>query len=139
MQDTAGGARGKLISDILLSTPSHRHASFGRPTRTYLHQLSVDTGYTLEDLPGAMDDRDRLIDRVREIFTVSVTWWWWYICIYVYTIIVVHIYVYIYKIMIYIYIYIYIIIIHIYIKREREILWLLYIYRLKLSYVYTYI
>ena len=48
----------KLISDVLLWTPSHGRASIGRPTRTYLQQLCADTGCSLEDLLKAMDDRD---------------------------------------------------------------------------------
>ena len=57
----------ELISDILLWTPSHGQAKAGRPARTYMQQLYADTGYSLEDLPGAMDDRDRWWERVREI------------------------------------------------------------------------
>ena len=50
MQDTVG--------DVLLWTPIHGHASVGRPVRIYQHQLCADTGCTLENLLGAMDDRD---------------------------------------------------------------------------------
>ena len=32
-----------------------------------LHQLFADTGCSLEDLPGAMDDKDRWSERFREI------------------------------------------------------------------------
>ena len=39
---------------------SHKHASFGYPARTYINQLRVDTGYSLEDLPGAMDNEDKM-------------------------------------------------------------------------------
>ena len=41
-------SKDELISDILLWTPSHGKA--GRPARTYIQQLSADTGYSLEDL-----------------------------------------------------------------------------------------
>ena len=68
----------KLISDILLWTPSHGWAKAGRPARTYIQQLCADTGCSLEDLPGAMDDRDRWWERVREIYTGSTIWWWLY-------------------------------------------------------------
>ena len=44
----------ELISDILRWTPSHRRAKAGRLARTYKQQLRADTGYCLEDLPGAM-------------------------------------------------------------------------------------
>ena len=49
----------ELISDILLWTPSHRRAKVGRPARTYIQQLCADTGCSLEDLPGVMNNRDR--------------------------------------------------------------------------------
>ena len=51
-------SRDEIISDILLCTPSHGRAKPGRPARTYIQQFCVDTGYCLEDLPGAMDDGD---------------------------------------------------------------------------------
>ena len=51
-------SKDKLISDVLLWTPSHRHASVGRLTKTYLQHLCTDTGFRLEDLLEAMDDRD---------------------------------------------------------------------------------
>ena len=47
------------ISDVLPWTPALRCASVGRPTRTYLQQLCTDTRCCLEDLPRAMDDRDK--------------------------------------------------------------------------------
>ena len=48
----------ELISDVLLWTPSHGGASVGRLTGIYLQQLSTDSGYSVEDLLKAMDDRD---------------------------------------------------------------------------------
>ena len=39
-------SRDKLISDLLQWTPSHRRAEAGRPPRTYIQQLCVDTGYS---------------------------------------------------------------------------------------------
>ena len=66
-------SKDKLISDILLWTPTHRHASVGRSARIYLLQLCADTGSSFKDLPRAMDDRDRRSERVREICAVSVT------------------------------------------------------------------
>ena len=59
-------SRDELISDILQWTPSQRRAKVGRPARTYIRQLCADTGCSLEDLPGAMDDRDGLRERERE-------------------------------------------------------------------------
>ena len=71
-------SKDKFISDILLWNPSHGRAKAGWPARSYIQQFSVDTGYCLEDLPGAMNDRDRWRERVREIRAGSATWWWWY-------------------------------------------------------------
>ena len=51
-------SKDEFISDILLWTASHGRASVGRPTSTYLQQLCVDSGCSLEDLPGMMDDWD---------------------------------------------------------------------------------
>ena len=48
----------ELISNVLLWTPTHGCISFGWPAKTYIHQLCWDTGCSLEDLPGATDDRD---------------------------------------------------------------------------------
>ena len=67
-----------LISDVLLWTLSHGWAKGGRPARTYIQQLCADTGYSLEDLPEAMDDWDGLWERVRNIHADGVSWWWWY-------------------------------------------------------------
>ena len=64
-----------LISDVLQWTPSHGRAKVGRPARTYIQQVCTDTGCSLEDLPGAMDDRERLRKRVREIRAGGATLW----------------------------------------------------------------
>ena len=48
----------ELISNILVKNPSHGRATVGRPARTYLQQLCVDTGCSRDDLQKAMDDRD---------------------------------------------------------------------------------
>ena len=71
--------RDKLKSGILQWTPSHGRAKAGWPARTYIQQLSADIGCTLEDLPGMMDDREGLWERVREIHAGGVTWWWWFL------------------------------------------------------------
>ena len=69
----------ELISDVLLWTPSHGRAKAGRPARTYIQQLCADTRSSLEDLPEAMDDRDRWWERIREIRACGATWWWYII------------------------------------------------------------
>ena len=51
-------SRDELISDVLLWTPSHGRAKAGRPGRTYIQQLCEDTGFSPEDLPEAMNDRE---------------------------------------------------------------------------------
>ena len=52
-------SKDELISDVLLWSPSHGRAKAGRPARTYIQQLCADTGFSLEDLPEAMDDREK--------------------------------------------------------------------------------
>ena len=53
-------SKDKLISDVLLWTPTYGWAKVGRPARTYIQQLCEDTGCKLEDLPEAMNDRETL-------------------------------------------------------------------------------
>ena len=64
-----------LISDLLLWTPEYGQAKAGRPARTYIQQLFEDTGCSLEDLPEAMNDREKLRERVRDICASDTTWW----------------------------------------------------------------
>ena len=52
-------SRDELISDVLLWTPTHGRAKAGRPVRTYIQQLCEDTGCFPEDLPEAMNDREK--------------------------------------------------------------------------------
>ena len=75
-------SRDELISDVLLWTPKHGRAKAGWPARTYIQQLCEDTGCCPEDLPEAMNDREKWRERVRDIRATSTTWWWWYIYIY---------------------------------------------------------
>ena len=58
VRGTAGEARTNSGVTMSYETPSHRRASVGRTTRTYLPQLSTDTGCSLEDQSGVMDNRD---------------------------------------------------------------------------------
>ena len=53
------GSRDELISDVLQWTPTYGRTKAGRPARTYIQQLSEDTGCSPEDLPDAMNDRER--------------------------------------------------------------------------------
>ena len=70
-------SRDELISDVLLWTPSYGRAKSGRPARTYIQQLCEDTGCSPEDLPQAMNDREKWRERVRDIRASGTTWWWW--------------------------------------------------------------
>ena len=63
-----------LISDVLLRT-----AKAERPPRTYKQQLCEDTGCSPEDLPEAMNDREKWRERVRDIRASGTTWWWWWL------------------------------------------------------------
>ena len=55
------------MSDLLLGTPSHGRAKVVRPAKTNIQQFCADTGCSLEDLPGAIDNKDEERERVREI------------------------------------------------------------------------
>ena len=57
----------ELISDVLLWTPTYGRAKAGRPARTYIQQLCEDTGCGPEDLPEAMNNREKWRERVRDI------------------------------------------------------------------------
>ena len=57
----------ELISGVLLWTPTYGRAKAGRPARTYIQQLCEDTGCSPEDLPEAMNDREKWRERVRDI------------------------------------------------------------------------
>ena len=84
-------SRDELISDELLWTPTYGRAKAGRPARTYIQQLCEDTGCDPEDLPDAMNDREKWRERDRDIRACATTWWG-YIYIYIY----IRIYIYIF-------------------------------------------
>ena len=67
-------SRDELISDVLLCTPTYGRAKAGRPARTYKQQLCEDTGCSPEDLPEAMNDREKWRERVRDIRASGTTW-----------------------------------------------------------------
>ena len=71
-------SKDELISDVLLWTPAYGQAKAGRPARTYIQQLCEDTGCSPEDLPEAMNDREKWRERVWDIRASDTTWWWWY-------------------------------------------------------------
>ena len=71
-------SRDELISDVLLWTPTYGRAKAGQPARTYIKQLCEDTGCSPEDLPEAMNDREKWRERVGDIRASGTTWWWWW-------------------------------------------------------------
>ena len=71
-------SKDELISDVLLWTPAYGQAKAGRPARTFIQQLCEDTGCNPEDLPEAMNDREKWRERVRDIRASGTTWWWWW-------------------------------------------------------------
>ena len=66
-------SRDKLISDVLLWTPTYGRAKAGRPAQTYIQQLCEDTGCGPEDLPEAMNDREKWRERVMDICAYGTT------------------------------------------------------------------
>ena len=58
--------------------PTYGQAKAGRPARTYIQQLCEDTGCNPEDLPEAMNDREKWREMVKDIRAGGTTWWWWY-------------------------------------------------------------
>ena len=77
-------SKDELISDVLLWTPTYGRAKTRRPAGTYIQQLCEDTGYSPEDLPERINNREKWRERVRDIRTSGTAWWWWYIYIYIY-------------------------------------------------------
>ena len=57
-------------------TPTYGRAKAGRPAQTYIQQLCEDTGCSPEELPEAMNDREKWRERVRDIRANGTTWWW---------------------------------------------------------------
>ena len=54
------------MSDVFLWTTLCDRAKAGRPAGTYIQQLCEDTGFSPEDLPEAMNDREEWQERVRD-------------------------------------------------------------------------
>ena len=79
--------RGELLTMVHRGGGGHcqtipialRKAKAGRPARTYIQQLCEDTGCNHEDLPEAMNNREKRRERVRDICAGGTTWWrWWW-------------------------------------------------------------
>ena len=73
-------SKDELISDVLLWTPAYGQAEAGQPARTYIQPLCEDTGCSPEDLPKAMNDREKWRQRVRDIHASGTTWWGYIHC-----------------------------------------------------------
>ena len=72
-------SKDEFISDVLLWTPAYGRAKAGRPAQTYIQQLCEDTECSPEDLPEAMNDREKWRERVRDIRASGTAWWWLFI------------------------------------------------------------
>ena len=77
----------ELVSDVLQWTPTYGQAKAGRPARSYIQQLCEDTECNPEDLPEAMNDREKWREMVKDIRAGGTTWWWWWWYIYIYLLI----------------------------------------------------
>ena len=58
---------------MLLWTPTYDRSKAGRPARAYIQQLCEDRGCSPEDLPEAMNDREKWREKVRDIRASGVT------------------------------------------------------------------
>ena len=71
-------SRDELISDVLLWNSTYGRAKAGRTALTYIQQLCENAGCSPEDLPEAMNNRERWRERVKDICACGTTWWWWW-------------------------------------------------------------
>ena len=58
--------------------PAYGQAKAERPAWTYIQQLCEDMGCSPEDLPKAMNDREKWRERIGDIHASGMTWWWWF-------------------------------------------------------------
>ena len=71
-----GVHKDELISNILLWSPAHGHASVGRPAKTYINPLRTKDA-TKKTCPEQwMIGMEGERERARELCAVSATWWW---------------------------------------------------------------
>ena len=68
-------SRDELISDVLLWIPTDGCSKVGQPAQTYIQQLCEDMGCSPEDLPEAMNDREKWWEKIRDIRAGGTTWW----------------------------------------------------------------
>ena len=67
-------SRDELISDVFQWMPTYGRIKAERPARTYIEQLCVDTGWSPEDLPEAMNDREEWRERAKDIRAGGTSW-----------------------------------------------------------------
>ena len=75
-------SRDELINDVLLWTPAYSQTKAGGRAGTYIQQLCEDMGCSPEDLPEAINDREKWRERIRDIHASGTTgwwWWWWFV------------------------------------------------------------
>ena len=79
MQDTAGEA-GTNRQVMYFYGPQHMAVQKQDDQHEHtFSNLCEDTGCCPEDLPEAMNDREKWRERVRDIRATSTTWWYLYI------------------------------------------------------------
>ena len=66
-------SRDELKRNVHLWNPKYGRAKAGRSARTYIQQLCEDTGCSTEDLPEAMNNREKRRERVRDIRSSGTT------------------------------------------------------------------
>ena len=59
-------SKAEVASDVLLWLPSHGRRTPGRPRKTYIDQLTDDTGCRYDELPNAMNDRIGWKERIMD-------------------------------------------------------------------------
>ena len=70
--------QGRAHNWCTLMAPHIWPGKAGRPARTYIQQLCEDTGCSPEDLPEAMNNREKWREWVRDIRASGTRWWWWW-------------------------------------------------------------
>ena len=78
-------SKDKLINNVLLWSTIRVDgmtwwwwSSIHGHTRTKIHQLCLNTGCHLENLPRVMTKKDGWQERIKGICTVDTSWWWWW-------------------------------------------------------------
>ena len=66
-------SKDEIVSDVLLWTPAYGQSKAGRPAQTFIQQLCDDTGCNPENLPEAMNDREKWRESVWDICASRMT------------------------------------------------------------------